>query len=142
MSEYSNVEKPFLEKLETLGWEVIDHGAHGIPQSPEKSLRNIFNDVVLEDVFRETVRKINVTEDDKEWLTDKQLDEVFEEIVNQRGRSLHEANKDVFYKLLNNTTVDMNELTGEQSPVVRFIDFDNWKNNSFIAINQFRINTP
>jgi len=142
MSEYTNVEKPFLEKLESLGWEVIDHGAHGIPQSPEKSLRSNFNDVVLEEVFRKTVRNINVTQDGNKWLTDKQLDEVFEEIVDQRGRSLHEANKDVFYKLLNNTTVDMNELTDEPSPVVRFIDFDNWTNNSFIAINQFRINTP
>ena len=142
MSEYTNVEKPFLEKLKRLGWEVIDHGAHGIPQDPGKSYRNNFNDVVLEDVFRKTLRKINVTEHGKQWLTDKQLDEVFEEIVDQRGRSLHEANKDVFYKLLKNTTVDTNELTGEQSPVVRFIDFDNWKNNSFIAVNQFRINTP
>jgi len=114
MSEYTNVEKPFLEKLKSLGWKVIDHGAHGIPQSPGKSLGDSFNDVVLEDVFRKTIRKINVTEDGKEWLTDKQLDEVFEEIVDQRGRSLHEANKDVFYKLLNNTTVDMNELTGKQ----------------------------
>jgi len=142
MSEYTNVEKPFLEKLKSLGWEVIDHGAHGIPQDTRKSYRSSFNDVVLEDVFRKTVRKINVTEDGKEWLTDKQLDEVFEEIVDQRGRSLHEANKNVFYKLLKSKTVDTNQLTGEQSPVVRFIDFDNWKNNSFIAINQFRINTP
>lgn len=88
MSEYTNVEKPFLEKLNSLGWEVIDHGAHGIPQAPEKSLRNSFNDVVLEDVFRKTIRKINVTQDGKEWLTDKQLDEVFEEIVDQRCAAL------------------------------------------------------
>jgi len=134
MSEYTNVERPFLEKLKILGWKIIDHGAHGIPQDPGKSLRNSFNDVVLKEVFRKTIRKINVTEDGNEWLTDKQLDEVFDEIVIQSGRSLHEANKDVFYKLSNNTTVDMNERTGEQSPVVRFIDFDIWENNSFIAI--------
>ncbi len=78
-----------------------------------KSLRRRFNDVVLEDVFRKTISKINVAEGGKEWLTDKQLDEVFEEIVDQRGRSLHEADKDVFYKLLNNSTVDKNELTRE-----------------------------
>ena len=116
MSEYTNVGKPFLEKLESLGWKVIDHGAHGIPQASEKGLRRSFNDVVLEDVFRKTIRKINVTEDGKEWLTDKQLDEVFEEIVEQRGRSLHEANTDVFKKLLNNSTVDKNELTREPYP--------------------------
>lgn len=61
MSEYTDVERPFLEKLESLGWEVIDHGAHGIPQSLEKSLRSSFNDVVLGDVFRNSVRKIKIT---------------------------------------------------------------------------------
>ncbi len=39
MSEYTNVEKPFLEKLKSLGWKVIDHGPGGIPQDPRKSLR-------------------------------------------------------------------------------------------------------
>ena len=39
MSEYVNVEKPFLEKLKSLGWKVIDHGPGGIPQDPRKSLR-------------------------------------------------------------------------------------------------------
>ncbi len=142
MSEYLNVEKPFLEKLRIIGWEVIDHGANGIPQDPTKSLRSNFKEVVLEKVFKETVRKINLTEDGKEWLTEKQVDEVFTEISNQTGKSLHEANKAIFNLLLKNTTVDRNEITDEQSPVVSFIDFVNWENNSFIAINQFRINTP
>ena len=26
MSEYSNVERPFFQKLEEIGWEIIDHG--------------------------------------------------------------------------------------------------------------------
>ena len=142
MSEYLNVEKPFLERLRQVGWEVIDHGASGIPQDPTKSLRNSFNEVVLEKVFKETLRKVNLTEDGREWLTEKQLDEVFTEISEETGRSLHEANKAVLKLLLKNTTVDRNEITGEQSPVVRFIDYDNWDNNSFVAINQFRIVTP
>ena len=142
MSEYVNVEKPFLEKLRQIGWQVIDHGASGIPQDPTKSLRKNFKEVVLEKVFKESLQKINRTDDGEEWLTDKQLDEVFDEISDQTGKSLHEANKFIFNLLLNNTTVDQNEVTGEQSPVVRFIDFENWKENSFIAINQFRIQTP
>ena len=32
--------------------------------------------------------------------------------------------------------------TDEQSPVVRFIDFENWDNLFIHAINQFRIQTP
>lgn len=57
MSEYLNVEKPFLEKLHQIGWEVIDHGASGISQDPTKSLRNNFKEVVLEKVFKEVIRK-------------------------------------------------------------------------------------
>ena len=38
--------------------------------------------------------------------------------------------------------VDENTVTGEQNPVVKIIDFDNWKNNRFLAINQYRIDTP
>lgn len=35
MAEYINVEKPFLDKLRHLGWQVIDQGL-GVPQDPEK----------------------------------------------------------------------------------------------------------
>jgi type I restriction enzyme, R subunit len=51
MSEYLNVEKPFLEKLRQLNWEVIDHGASGISQDPKKSLRSNFKEVILKAVF-------------------------------------------------------------------------------------------
>lgn len=36
----------------------------------------------------------------------------------------------------------MNEATGEADPVVKLIDFDTPENNHFLAINQFRIDTP
>lgn len=35
MAEYINVEKPFLDILSQLVWQVIDQGI-GIPQEPEK----------------------------------------------------------------------------------------------------------
>lgn len=57
------MKNPSWKSLKKHGWEVIDHGAHGIPQTPEKSLRNSFNEVILEDVFRKTIKKINVAQD-------------------------------------------------------------------------------
>lgn len=57
MAEYINVEKPFLDKLRQLGWQVIDQGL-GIPQQPEKSLCNTFKEVVLPDVFKDSIKKI------------------------------------------------------------------------------------
>lgn len=52
-----------------------------------------------------------------------------------------EANEAI-QKLLFKAQVDVNEVTGEQDPVVKLIDFSNPENNHFLAINQFRIDTP
>jgi type I restriction enzyme R subunit len=141
MAEYINVEKPFLEKLRLLGWQVIDQGI-GIPQEPAKSLRKNFKQVVLPEKFKKAIKRINTTPDGREWLTDKQLDEILFEIQNFPGKSLHEANKEIHRLLLKGASVARNELTGEQDPFVRLVDFKNYENNSFIAINQFRLNTP
>ncbi|HLF63486.1 MAG TPA: hypothetical protein VI603_07030, partial [Saprospiraceae bacterium] len=58
MAEYLNVERPFLDKLRHLGWQVIDQGI-GVPQEPEKSLRENFKQVVLSRVFKDSVKAIN-----------------------------------------------------------------------------------
>jgi hypothetical protein len=58
MSEYSFVEKPFLDQLNALDWTVIDQGP-GIPTDPTKSLRTSFREVTLRDVFNQAVRAIN-----------------------------------------------------------------------------------
>jgi type I restriction enzyme, R subunit len=141
MAEYANVEKPFLDKLRQLGWQVIDQGI-GVPQEPGKSLRENFKQVLLPKVFKDSIKAINKTADGKEWLTEKQLTELLFEIQNFGGKSLHEANKEIHRLLLKGTTVNKNELTGEINPTVRLVDFKKWDRNSFIAINQFRLLTP
>jgi type I restriction enzyme R subunit len=166
MSEYTNVERPFLDKLREIGWEVMDHYAvsdrvsvradgdsriaaekaspysTGIPQNPAISRRTSFREVILEEEFRSSLKRINVTDKGKSWLTDKQIDDVVREIKTQPGVGLLEANKKIFELLTKNTVASVNELTGEQSPLVRLIDFRHPERNSFIAINQFRIDTP
>ncbi len=142
MSEYSNVERPFLDKLRQLGWEVIDHGSGFIPQDAAISRRTSFREVILEQEFRASLKRINVTDDNRQWLTERQIDDVVREVVTQPGVGLLEANKTIFELLTKNTTANINELTGEQSPLVRLVDFRHPERNSFIAINQFRIDTP
>lgn len=141
MAEYTNVEKPFLDKLRQLGWQVIDQGI-GVPQDPGKSLRENFRQVLLPKVFKESIKAINKTPDGREWLTDRQLDELLTEIQSFSGKTLHEANKEIHRLLIKGTTVNKNELTGEVNPTVRLVDFKNYERNSFIAINQFRLLTP
>lgn len=140
MSEYAFVEKPFLEQLAALGWRVVDQGA-GLPMDPTQSHRTSFREVILRDLFHRSVRAINATEDGQPWLTDAQIEELFEQIVHQPGKSLVEANEEVL-RLLYRTQVDVNEVTGEEYPNVRLIDFHHPECNHFLAINQFRIDTP
>lgn len=140
MSEYSEVERTFLEQLSELGWTVIDQGP-GVPQSPAASLRGSFRQWLLPEVFDAAVRAINRTDDGLPWLTDRQLEDLRDQLLRQPNRTLLEANEAV-QALLFKAQVDANELTGEADPVVRLIDFHNPADNQFHAINQFRIDTP
>lgn len=140
MSEYSEVEKPFLDQLAEQGWTVIDQGS-GIPQQAGLSLRSNFRQWLLPEIFDQAVRAINRTDDNREWLTDRQLEDLRGQLLRQPNRTLLEANEAV-QSLLFKAQTESNELTGEADPVVRLIDFHNPANNQFHAINQFRIDTP
>ncbi|MGE1048013.1 type I restriction endonuclease subunit R [Bacillus sp. GMs2/1] len=135
MDEYNHVEKPFLEQLKILGWnenenEVIELK---MQQEPSESYRNSFSEVVLQPKLRTSLKKINP------FLTENQIDEVVRKITLFDKNSLIENNKKVLDLLLENTTVARNELTGELSPTVKYIDFQNIKNNIFTAISQFKV---
>jgi len=140
MSEYTEVEQPFLHQLQELGWEIIDQGPD-IPSDPPKSLRLNFRQWILPEVFAKSVAALNTTAKGQPWLTDKQPQDLQDQILRQPNRTLLEANEAI-QKLLFKVQVDVNEVTGEQDPVIRLIDFANPGNNHFLAINQFRIDTP
>jgi len=141
MSEYLHVEKPFLDQLAALDWTVIDQGQGMIPSDPALSLRDHFREWLLPGVFREAVRAINCTDDGTPWLTDRQLDDLSDQILRQPNHTLLEANEAI-QALLFKAQVDVNEMTGESDPVVKLIDFEHPERNQFHAINQFRIDTP
>ena len=140
MSEYKEVEQPFLQQLQSLGWDIIDQGRE-IPSEPARSRRASFRQWLLPEVFSRAVAAINPGAGGGTWLTDKQLLDLQEQLLRQPNRTLLEANEAV-QKLLLKAQVDVNEETGEQDPVVRLIDFDTPEDNHFLAINQFRIDTP
>lgn len=144
MSEYSEVEQPFLQQLADQGWTVIDQGA-GVPRDPAPSLRGNFRQWLLPSVFNAAVGSINRCGDGpegaKSWLTDRQLEDLRNQLLRQPNRTMLEANEAI-QALLFKAQVDVNESTGEHDPVVRLIDFHTPENNQFHAINQFRIDTP
>ena len=144
MSEYEFVEKPFLDQLAALDWQVIDQGA-AFPTDPAKSLHPDFRTIVLRDIFNQSVRSINQTDDGQPWLTDKQLDDLHDLVIHQPGHSVLEVNEETLKLLFRGNrkgTIEVNELTGEEYPDANLIDFKRPLHNHFLAINQFRIDTP
>jgi type I restriction enzyme R subunit len=135
MSEYFHVERPFLDQLAALDWTVVDQGHGIIPTNPAASLRGSFREWLLPAVFRDAVRALNP------WLTDRQVEDLRDQILRQPNRTLLEANEAI-QKLLFKAQVDVNETTGEPDPVVQLIDFARPERNVFHVINQFRIDTP
>ncbi len=144
MSEYTEVEQPFLQQLAAQGWTVIDQGPQ-LPQDAAPSLRPSFRPWWLPSVFRDAVRALNILPgvggEGAPWLTDRQLDDLESQLFRQPQRTLLEANQAV-HELLLKAQVDLNEANGEVDPVVKLIDFHHPERNRFHAISQFRIATP
>jgi type I restriction enzyme R subunit len=141
MSERTQVEVPFLTQLSALGWSVIDQG-EGLPVDPGASLRADFREVALRSTFHTSISAINLDEAGMPWLTTTQLDWLFDFITGRPG-SLIEANETI-HELLIAGVPDMEHQTasGSIKRTAVLIDFANPDNNHFVAINQFRIETP
>ncbi|GAB1530118.1 MULTISPECIES: type I restriction endonuclease subunit R [Brevibacillus] len=131
IDERNHVEKPFLDQLAGLGWEIIDLDKS---QHPIDSYRQSFTDVVMQSVLRAQLKVINP------WLEENQVEEVVKQLTaNFPSTGLIENNRHVFNLLLENTSVSENRQTGEKSPTVRFVDFTRRDNNRFIAVCQFKV---
>lgn len=131
IDERNHVEKPFLDQLRNLDWEIIDLDPK---QHPEDSYRHNFTDVVMDSVLRERIKAIN------SWIDDDQVDEVIKQLTaNFSGTGLFQNNRQTFNMLLENTSVSENRKTGDKSPTVKFIDFAHRDSNRFIAVCQLKV---
>jgi hypothetical protein len=131
IDERNHVEKPLLDQLAGLGWEIIDLDSK---QYPQDSYRKSFTEVVMLQVLREQLKVINP------WLEDDQVEEVVKRLTaGFPGTGLIQNNSYVLDLLLGNTSVSENRQTGDKSPTVRFVDFEHRDNNRFIAVCQFKV---
>ena len=132
LDERNHVEKPLLDQLEGLGWEVIE--LTDMKQTPADTHRESFTEVVMPPVLRGRLKVINP------WLEDDQVEEVVKQLTASfPSTGLLENNKHLFQLLLENTSVSENRQSGEKSPTVRFADFATRDNNRFIAVCQFKV---
>jgi type I restriction enzyme R subunit len=131
LDERNHVEKPLLDQLDGLDWEIIDLDSK---QHPADSHRESFTEVVMLPVLRRQLKIINP------WLEDDQVEEVVKQLTASfPSTSLLENNRHLFEMLLENTSINENRQTGEKSPTVRFVDFQQRGNNSFLAVCQFKV---
>jgi type I restriction enzyme, R subunit len=131
IDERNHVEKPLLDQLCGLGWEVIDLDKN---QKPQDSHRDTFKEVVMLPVLRQQLQIINP------WLESDQVEEVIRQLTASfSNKNLLDNNRYVFNLLQENTSVAENRQTGDKSPNVKFIDFENPANNKFIAVCQFKV---
>jgi len=132
LDERNHVEKPLLDQLAGLGWEVMD--LTDMKQAPADTHRESFAEVVMTAVLHERLKVINP------WLEDDQVEEVVKQLTASfASTGLLENNRHLFQLLLENTSVSENRETGENSPTVRFVDFGTRGNNRFIAVCQFKV---
>ncbi len=73
LDERNHVEKPLLDQLSGLGWEIIDLTEE--KQTPGHTFRDNFTEVVMPGVLREQHVKINP------WLARDQVDEVARQLT-------------------------------------------------------------
>jgi type I restriction enzyme R subunit len=136
IDERNHVEKPLLDQLAGLGWEILDLTKDELKrdQRPSDSHRESFTEVVMLPVLRERLMVINP------WLEEDQVEEVVKQLTASfPSTALLENNKHVFQLLLENTSVSENRQTGAKSPTVCFVDFQLLDNNRFIAVCQFKV---
>jgi len=132
LDERNHVEKPLLEQLDGLGWNIIDLTDQN--QKPGDTGRISLTEVVMPEIINQQLRIINP------WLEDDQVDDVIKQLTaNFPSTNLLENNKHLFQLLVENTSVNENRKTGAQSPTVQFIDFKNPENNNYTAVCQFKV---
>ena len=151
LDEEHYVENPFLEQLRRHGWkiyrqnkrdpedvkEILKFDSRYEPVYGKKvKFRESFREVILEKELRAAIKRINP------WIEEDQISEAIRKITTPQANSMLEANREIHDLLLENISVAENRKTGEKSPTVRYIDFENPENNSFIAISQYKVNIP
>lgn len=140
--ELQDVEKPFVEQLQGLGWTHIA----GSIDEPAVTGRTNFSEVIQEGVLRAKLAEINLREVDGAWvpwLDEGRLSEAVAAITRIARPRLIDANRVATELLLLGITVDgLPGWDGGRGQTIRFIDWDTPGNNRFTVVSQYRVDCP
>ncbi|WP_058825929.1 type I restriction endonuclease subunit R [Haloferax sp. Q22] len=130
-SEYAESERPALNTLQQLGWEVVDQ-----QRTTWLDPRETESSAVLESRLRAAVERLNP------WLNENNLNKAVREIQQVAGTSTMDENEQIHEKLVRHTSVKQDLGHGLKHQTVKYIDYENPGNNDFFALNQFRVEGP
>ena len=120
-----------LEILNELGYEPIK--GPDISPGGEYPERESYSDVILQDRVKNALFKINRN------LPQEAIDEAYRQIIAFNSPSLEENNKHFHNIMVNGIDVSFKENGEDRTKKAYIIDFENIKNNNFIAVNQFTV---
>jgi type I restriction enzyme R subunit len=134
-SEDATTEKPALELLKQLGWETIDAFAETDGPKSELSGREILDEVVLVKYLRPALEKLNPD------APGEAIDATVTELQRDRSTMSPVAANQEIYTLLKNgyKSSYLNDDSDTEDITVKIIDWQDSKNNTFIAFSQFWI---
>lgn len=138
-NEYTEVELPLIEQLGGMGWSFLPGNA----ENPAATERTSFREVLLQGRLREALRRINLGPAGEEWLDDSRCSQAVGVLERIPPTRLMEANETATTLLRSGTQVEgLPGWDDGREQTVRYIDWDDWSNNDFVAVNQFRVDPP
>ena len=128
MLSENTIEQSLIEQLVQQGYTYY-YGADIAPYS-DNPQRESFSSVVLENHFKESLKKLNPT------IPESARAEAFQKIINLGTEDIMENNERFHSYLTNGVTVEYQKGENSIGINVRLLDTENIENNSFWVINQ------
>src|SRR5487761_88430 len=136
--ESIEVEERFLDQLALMGWKVVT----GSPDFPSVSGRATFREVYVRDDLRQALRRINLREGEP-WLDEARISQAVSALERIGSSRLMEGNQEATDLLLSGIAVEgLPDWDHGRSRTVQYVDWTDPENNTFLAINQFRVDCP
>lgn len=127
----NHIETFALEILQSMGWEYV----HGLAIAPgaEDAERESFEQVILIERLRNAVSTLNphIPEDAQEQAIQKVL-QIYSTDLLHNNETFHDY-------LVEKVKIAYQQDGYERSHEEALLDFDNWQNNTFLAVNQYTI---
>lgn len=133
--ELDEVERPFVEQLQTLGWKHVA----GHLDTPDSTDRASFAEVIQQATLHRQLLALNLR-DGQPWLDAERLSQAVGAITRLPAHRLMEANRAATELLLGGITVEgLPGWDGGRNQTIHFIDWEHPERNEFMVVSQYRV---